>query len=178
MLHAVDQVRIRQRLMFDGDEFLRTYDDNGKRGGRNWARGIAWQILGMARTMDVAVEMVELGDLIGSFQRFTDFAIEHQKRDGLWSVYIDSRELPADTSGSAAIAAALAIGRRRGWLGESAAASADQAIKGLRGHLTADGLLGGVAQSNKGGASLQRGDYRVISQFAMGLMSQLIAARA
>jgi hypothetical protein len=41
-----------------------------------------------------------------------------------------------------------------------------------------DGFLGGVAQANKGGERLQRGDYRVIYQMGMGLMAQLIAALA
>jgi hypothetical protein len=45
-------------------------------------------------------------------------------------------------------------------------------------HLTADGLLGGVSQSNKGGEALQRGSYRSIYQMGMGLKAQLIAALA
>ncbi|HID22692.1 MAG TPA: hypothetical protein EYP14_09870 [Planctomycetaceae bacterium] len=43
-------------------------------------------------------------------------------------------------------------------------------------HLTSDGLLGGASQSNKGGESLQRSDYRRVYQMAMGLQAQLIAA--
>lgn len=39
-----------------------------------------------------------------------------------------------------------------------------------------DAFLGRVAQSNKGGEALQRGNYRVIYQMGMGLMAQLIAA--
>ena len=42
--------------------------------------------------------------------------------------------------------------------------------------LTPDGLLTGVAQSNRGGEKLQRGSYRVLSQMGMGLMAQLDAA--
>lgn len=43
-------------------------------------------------------------------------------------------------------------------------------------YLTPDGMLTGVAQSNRGGISLQQSDYRVISQMGMGLMAQLAAA--
>jgi len=49
-------------------------------------------------------------------------------------------------------------------------------LVGLKTHLTPDGFLGGVSQSNKGGEALQRGSYRVIFQMAMGLMAQLVAA--
>nr|WKN34271.1 hypothetical protein K4G66_17985 [Tunicatimonas sp. TK19036] len=48
---------------------------------------------------------------------------------------------------------------------------------GLLTYLTSDGLLDGVAQSNRGGEALQRSDYRVISQIGMGLMAQLYAYR-
>jgi hypothetical protein len=54
--------------------------------------------------------------------------------------------------------------------------AARRTLKALEGQLTPDGFLGGVAQSNRGGEALQRGGYRVISQMAMGLMGQLIAA--
>ncbi|MFP3344827.1 hypothetical protein R0J87_20330, partial [Halomonas sp. SIMBA_159] len=44
--------------------------------------------------------------------------------------------------------------------------------------LTADGMLTGMSQSNKseGREDLQRSDYRVIGQCAMGLFAQLSAA--
>jgi hypothetical protein len=46
----------------------------------------------------------------------------------------------------------------------------------LAAHPTPDGLLGGAAQSNKGGDSLQQSSYRVIYQMATGLKAQLMAA--
>ncbi|MBC7927866.1 MAG: glycoside hydrolase family 88 protein, partial [Bryobacteraceae bacterium] len=81
-----------------------------------------------------------------------------------------------DTSGSAGIAAALAIGVREGWLDAKARSAAAKTLAGLRAHLTPDGFLGGVTQANKAGEGLQRGDYRVIYQMGVGIMGQLIAA--
>jgi hypothetical protein len=49
-------------------------------------------------------------------------------------------------------------------------------LTALKGSLTADGFLAGVSPSNKGGAAIQRSDYRVIYQMGMGLMAQLLAA--
>lgn len=176
MQDALYQCRIRQARFFDGKEFWRTYDDDGKRGNRNWARGIAWQMLGLVRTLEVARERHDLGDLLIQQQRLADWVIGHQREDGLWSVIVNEPKLTPDTAGSAGIATALAIGARNGWLDERARLAAERTLTGLENHLTPDGFLGGVSQSNKGGLELQRSDYRAIYQMGMGLMAQLIAA--
>ncbi len=176
MLLALAQVRLRQAALFDGKEFCRTRGDDGKRGNRNWARGIAWQIVGLVRTLIVAGERGDIADLVASFRQLADWVTALQRDDGLWSVFADQPRLAPDTAGSAGIAAALAMGTRRGWLDAKAGAAAARTLAGLQKHLTPDGLLGGVSQSNKGGEGLQRGDYRSIYQMGMGLMAQLIAA--
>ena len=176
MTEALNQVRLRQAQLFDGREFWRTYNDDGKRGNRNWARGIAWQILGLARTLEVAKDHQGIQDLVIQLQRMSAWVIAMQRADGLWSVFADEANLTPDTAGSAGIAAALAIGVKNGWLDAKAEAAARKTLAGLQTHLTSDGFLGGVSQSNKGGEALQRGDYRSIYQMGMGLMAQLIAA--
>lgn len=176
MRDALYQVRIRQARFFDGSEFWRTYDDDGKRGNRNWARGIAWQMLGLTRTLMVAEGRQDTGDLVIQLQRFGAWAMAHQREDGLWSVIVDEKALTPDTAGSAGIAAALALGAKDGWLDAGARAAAAKTLVGLQAHLTPDGFLGGVSQSNKGGLELQRSDYRAIYQMGMGLMAQLVAA--
>ncbi len=176
MQDALYQVRIRQARFFDGSEFWRTYDDDGKRGNRNWARGIAWQLLGLTRTLAVARGRQDAGDLVIQLQQFAAWAMARQREDGLWSVIVDESRLTPDTAGSAGIAAALALGAKHGWLDADARAAASRTLTGLQGHLTRDGFLGGVSQSNKGGLELQRSDYRAIYQMGMGLMAQLVAA--
>jgi unsaturated rhamnogalacturonyl hydrolase len=178
MLRALTQVRVRQARLLDGREFWRTYSDNGRRGNRNWARGIAWQILGLTRTLAVAKDRDDITDLIIHLQRFAQWAIALQRPDGLWSVFADEPTLSPDTAGSAGIAAALAKGAKHGWLDDQAKAAAKKTFAGLQPYLTPDGFLGGVSQSNKGGEGLQRSDYRSLYQMGMGLMAQLIAALA
>lgn len=176
MQDALYQCRVRQARFFDGREFWRTYDDDGKRGNRNWARGIAWQMLGTARTLEVARDRSDISDLIIHLQRLAAWVQSRQREDGLWSVMVDEAQLTPDTAGSAGIAAALAIGARNGWLDDNARQAAQRTLSGLDPHLTPDGFLGGVSQSNKGGLELQRSDYRSIYQMGMGLLAQLIAA--
>jgi len=173
---ALAQVRVRQKALFDGKEFWRTRRDNGQRGNRNWARGIAWQILGLTRTLAVAKQIKGADELVPELQSFAAWALKLQREDGLWSVFADDPKLTPDTAGSAGIAAALAIGVKHGWLDTAAKRAATQAFAGLTKHLTADGFLAGVSQSNKGGEGLQRSNYRAIFQMGMGLQAQLMAA--
>jgi rhamnogalacturonyl hydrolase YesR len=176
---ALTQLRVRQSRLFDGKMFWRTSEPKDgvvQKGNRAWARGIAWQMLGFARTLRELKHRSDLADCIKSFQQLAAWVLPHQRDDGLWSVFVDQPQLTPDTSGSAGIAAALAIGTQQGWLDASAKVAAAKTLAGLKPHLTQDGFLGGIAQANKGGEGLQRGEYRVIYQMGMGLMAQLIAA--
>ena len=183
MESALIQVRARQTALFDGTEYYRVFNGNGSRSDRGWARGVAWHLLGTARTLDALKRRDLPADLRDGFRAFADWTLARQlpaghPHAGLWSVFVHDPDLTPDTSGSAGIAAALAIGVRNGWLGEEHAAAADRTRAALTAFLTPDGFLGGVAQSNKGGRGLQEGDYRVLFQMGMGLTAQLIAARA
>lgn len=173
---ALTQLRLRRERLFDGQTFWRTRDAEGTKGNRNWARGIAWQLLGEARTLRVLRLHPAAPALFAGFRDLAVWIQRAQRPDGLWSVFVDEPQLPPDTAGSAGIAAALAIGVEQGRLPLSARTAAARCLAGLDAHLTRDGFLGGVSQSNKGGEELQRGGYRVIYQMAMGLMAQLIAA--
>ena len=176
---ALTQLRVRQARLFDGKMFWRTSEPHEgvvQKGNRAWARGIAWQMLGFARTLRELKHRTDLADCIASFQQLAAWVVPFQRADGLWSVFVDQPQLTPDTSGSAGIAAALAIGAQQGWLDASAKAAAAKTLAGLQPHLTPDGFLGGIAQANKGGEGLQRGSYRVIYQMGMGLLAQLVAA--
>ncbi len=118
----------------------------------------------------------DLAPHISAFQQLAAWVLPYQRSDGLWSVFLDKPELTTDTSGSAGIAAGLAIGAQQGWLDATAKSSASKTLTGLLPYLTTDGMLGGVSQANKSSEELQRGTYRVIYQMGMGLMAQLIAA--
>ena len=172
---ALQQLRIRKKLVDKGNNYLRYYPDNDTRTYKNWARGIAWYMLGLIRTISVLKDTEELGDLKEEFTRVSNFVLDFQKSDGLFNCYIDDESTTTDTSGSAGIAAAIATGIHEGLLNENLRNNILLTWKGLIPFLTPDGLLSGVAQSNSGGEELQRSEYRVISQMGMGLMGQLYA---
>lgn len=169
---ALAQLRLR-RALFDGTNHALRILPDGSRTFVNWCRGVAWSLLGLTRTLAVLPDPP--ADLIADVQRLAAWALD-RRAGALWPTFLHAPETPVDTSGSAGIAAALALAARHGWLSDCARTAAAETLDALHDYLTPDGFLGGVAQVNKAGEGLQRDPYRVISQFGMGLMAQLMAA--
>lgn len=177
---AIGQARARLCL-FDGREFFRIISPDGRKGNRNWLRGIAWHLLGLARTLAALKKGADRElppDLVAGFTDFSGWVLRQQRPDSLWDVFSDdpSSDHDTDTSGAAGTAAALAIGARIGLLPESALAAAEKSLRALEDFLTPDGFLTHATQSNKCGESIQRSRYRVIYPMGMGLLAQLYAA--
>lgn len=177
---AVEVLRERVRILAEPQGLWQCYRP-GSNADRyyNWARAYAWYMLGLTRSLLQLRSMSDpvdgLDELETEIQRIADHVMALQHTDGLWFCFVHEPETGIDTSGSAGIAAALALGANSGLLPERAKAEAERAFVGLTGHLTPDGWLGGVAQNNRGGEALQKSGYRVLSQMAMGLMGQLAA---
>lgn len=176
---------ISRRDMLRTDQGLCWIYPQDKDGNRylNWARAYAWYMMGQIRVIgelhqmeETKVDPVKLETLESEFRSVAEIALNYQHTDGLWFCMLHEPETGFDTSGSAGIAAAIALGVKLGVLPDVMLGAACRTYLGLLPHLTPDGLLGGVAQSNRDGEKLQRSGYRVLSQMAMGLMGQLAAA--
>lgn len=159
----------------EGDIYQHASVEGSKR-LRNWARGVCWYFNGLVRTLQVLDDRDAVKAWQPELQRVAELLLRHQRKDGLWGNFVHDPASATDTSGSAGIAAALARAHTSGWLSDTAKQAAQRALTGLAKHLTPDGLLAGAAQSNKGGESLQQGNYRTIYQMGMGLHMQLMAA--
>jgi rhamnogalacturonyl hydrolase YesR len=109
-------------------------------------------------------------------QRMADEVLRRRQPTGLWTCFLDRSETGIDSSGSAGIAAAMALGVKKGLLAQEYLPAAHKAEQALLSYLTPDGILTGVAQHNAGGEALQSGGYRVLSQMGMGLLAQLHTA--
>lgn len=165
----------RDRLLEGGALHLRQLED-GRRTFRHWARAYAWYLLGLVRTARELRGLVPTAELWAAARRAAGAVVEAQGADGLWSCFLDAPSSGPEASGSAGIAAALALGHEAGGLERWAAGAAGRAWAALSSHLTVDGWLAGSSQANKGGEALQRSGYRVISGSGTGLMGQLGAA--
>lgn len=172
---AVQQISERHVLSNGDDFYLRYNPDNEQHYMKNWARGSAWYLLGTARVLETLKDRAEKEVLLEKFKQDIEKAIAFQQPDGMWNCYLHEESVPTDTSGSSGIATAIAVGVNCGILSPSYLSVSRSTAKTLKSYLTVDGYLSGVAQDNRGGEELQKGDYRVIAQMAMGLMAQLYA---
>ncbi len=181
---AIQQLLIRKNLLVKDEKIHQKMDENKQLSFANWARGVSWYLLGLVRTLSLLDENPalcvglenEISILKQEFTRAADWAIQYQNSANLWFCFLDKPASGIDTSGSAGFAAAMAIGVAKGYLQASKYVTLPSTLKSLYSYITPDGFLSGASQANKGGLALQESGYRVISQYASGLMAQLIAA--
>ena len=178
---ALQQLRCcRDKLVADGHLWLRYNLNSGKRMFPSWSRGVAWYLLGMVRTLILLPADERPEDLIAEIERCATWTLEFQLANGLWPCFLREADITPDTSGSAGIAAAIALAIKHTMISGSAySIAAARAHQGLITKLTPDGWLTGVAPSNKAEyvhLDIQRMDYRIIGPWGMGLMAQLHAA--
>lgn len=146
---------------------------------RNWARGYAWFLLGLVRSYPLIDKSglfkgdSRLTRIKQAFEEYAHVAIKYQQPDAGWKAYIDLIETGFDASGTAGIASALMYGYGLGWNVDFNEQKQLAARERLEQSLTSDGFLKDNCQVNRGGEELQKGNYRVISQYAMGLMAHL-----
>jgi hypothetical protein len=134
----------------------------------NWGRAVGWFLIGHGQTLREIPQDLWVPEPVENFRRLCELALKWQLDSGLWAVFID-RDLPVDTSGSAAILGGLAIARSMDLIGAEVDSRISTGIDAMEQFISADGLLRGCAQLNRGGEELQVSPYRVIAPFAMGL---------
>lgn len=143
---------------------------------RNWTRGVVWFLLGLARTLEQLVEgplkkEVRVSRLIEVFKESATLVLRYQQPDHSWKSFLDLNETFYETSGTAGLAAAMAIGHRMGWLPEFDQKRLALVNERLQKSMTPDGFLKHTTQHNAGSYKLmQMGEYRVISQYTLGFV--------
>lgn len=173
---AMDQIRLRLPYILKEDVIYQKSSSTGLFYQPDWARAIGWFLLGTAKTLLIVSDVLDCTDILNAFTAVAHRAMRFQKDDGLYSVYIDEIRLHADTSGSAGIATAFALGFQAGFLGAEFLASAEKTRIGLEGRIVKDGFIGSASQLNRGGPDFQRRPFRVFGQYTSGLTLQLLAA--
>jgi rhamnogalacturonyl hydrolase YesR len=164
-------------FLWRGEQVIQRAYSDGRVCMVDWARGTAWLVLGTVQTvLQLPPDHPGRAELISRVIRITPLLLQRRKPNGLWSVFTDRPDLPAETSGSAGIAAGLALGARAGWLDEEALQAAQRCGEALESFLESDGCLGGVSQHNPAGEVALQQDYRIRAAWGTGLYAQLIAA--
>lgn len=182
---AIEQLKVRQQYLCNKEGvWLRYNFSSQKNTYKNWGRGVVWYLLGLGKTLTVFKEnnafnrFTELIPLEKNFIDTLQWVMKFRTKEGLWYNYIDIPSTGIDTSTSAGLGAAMGIAIKYGWLSNMYIKEVKITLNALYSHLTPDGLLKSASQANKsqGGEVLQKEGYRVIGQYAMGLMAQLIAS--
>ena len=177
---ALDQLRHRIHYLVDESAVYQRATLTGEKAYRNWGRGVAWYLLGTIKTLtllrDSPFDLSGLDEVQQSWVAAVRLVRSWQNEESLWCGYLDRPETAVDTSASAGIAAAIAWGVQLDMLPSHHRRTVKATYQSLQHYLTPDGFLTQVSQINRGGEELQESDYRVISQFGMGLMGQLKAA--
>ncbi|GGD52242.1 glycoside hydrolase family 88 protein [Paenibacillus nasutitermitis] len=179
---AIGQILLRKKyLTTDQDVYLRYMLDSQSYTFKNWSRAYGWYYLGLVKTYctlmhSVYNQLPELDELQQEIVRMSELVLKRQQPHGLWNVFLDRPDTIVETSGSSAIAAAMAISVKEKVIGDRYLQEAEQCYRNLVKHLTNDGLLSGVSQHNAGGMQLQLSGYRVLSQMGLGLWGQLHSA--
>ena len=177
---ALLQLETARQLLTDKDNlYLRHEIKTGEKSFANWSRGVAWYFVGLVRTLALLPESERPSTLVAEAGRVAAWVRRHQLPGGLWPCFLKENNILPDTSGSAGIAAAIALGIRHQLVEPSVLPVATKAHEALLGQMTHDGWLRGVSQSNKREThhmDIQRHAFRVIAPWGMGLFAQLAAA--
>jgi rhamnogalacturonyl hydrolase YesR len=171
---AIKTLQSRVSVLEKGNNIYQRGTEQGELFFENWSRGVAWYLLGLAKTLVHLPESVAKESLKISFQKSVEKVLVYQQPNGLWFNYFHEPKTGLETSGTAGIAAALMYGFQHGLLNENAKNKAIKAQIGLLPYLTPDGYLTGTAQVNKGGDVLQKNGFRVISPYTLGFFAHLI----
>ena len=153
---------------------------------KNWGRGAAWYMLGIAQTLRAlggsplknaglnGVERVKK-----AFAGGAEYLSQFQNPDGSWHCFADDPATLPESSGTAGIAAAFALGAESGLLDSSYMARAEKALEWFMSpqNIEPDGFSKNVTQSNRIGDAFQRSGYRVIMPISSGLAAHVIAVK-
>ncbi len=170
---AIQTLQSRINILDQGEYIFQRSTEQGEAFFGNWSRGVAWYLLGLAKTLVHLPPSEQKRAIQLSFQSAVEKVIAFQQPNGLWFNFFHQPETGIETSGTAGIAAALTYGYQNGLLAENAKAAAIKAQNGLLPFLTPDGYLTGTAQVNKGGDALQKNGFRVISPYTLGFLAHL-----
>ncbi len=170
---AINSLQARVDLLDRGSSIYQRGQERGELYFANWGRGIVWYLLGLAKTLPHLPKSDQKTALVKSFREAAAQAIAYQQPGGLWHCFLSEPATGLETSGTAGLAAALNYGFQKALLPDKARQASLRAQAGLTAYLTPDGYLTGSAQVNKGGDSLQRNGFRIISPYTLGFLAHL-----
>lgn len=143
-----------------------------------WCRGNGWFALGLPEYLDLMRPYLDSGVftyLQQILQAQAEALLACQSGDGLWHTLLDDPGSYTETSGSAAIAAGILHGVRRGLLTETHARPALKSIQAILGRIDEEGTVLGVSGGTPIGAVKDDYNQIIIAPMAYGQAITLVA---
>lgn len=170
---AIQTALARVRLLTREGSIYQRGTEGGTLFFDNWSRGVVWHLFGLVKTLAHLPATDGTKPLHDALQKAVEQILPYQQPNGLWYCFMHQPETGFETSGTAGIAAALTYGVQKNLLPKTVLRAVEKAKTGLKPYFTPDGYLSGTAQGNKGGDSLQRNGFRVISPYTLGFLAHL-----
>ena len=168
---AIKTLESRVSILEKGNSIYQRGTEQGDLFFENWGRGVAWYLLGIAKTLAHLPDSADKERIKESFQKSVAKVLDYQQVNGLWYNFFHQAETGFETSGTAGITAALTYGFNKGLLSENVQPAIFKAKNALLPYRAPDGFLTGTAQVNKGGDALQQNGFRVISPYTLGFLA-------
>ena len=168
---AIKTLKSRILILEKGNSIYQRGTEQGDLFFENWGRGVAWYLLGIAKTLAHLPDSADKERIKESFQKSVAKVLDYQQVNGLWYNFFHQAETGYETSGTAGITAALSYALNKGLLSENVKTPILKGKNALLPYMTPDGFLAGTAQVNKGGDALQQNGFRVISPYTLGFLA-------
>lgn len=173
LIHIKYLYEVKTGLMYHGWSFLR----NDHFGGTFWLRGNSWFTYGMLELLNILGDRMDAGTRLfirQTFEAQVDALLRHQHASGLWHTVIDDDSTYLETSGSAAVCAALYQGMYTGVLKEEKVLKpAQRALEAVMAEIDENGLVGNVSGGTAVGLDAQH--YQNIPKVPIGYGQSLTA---
>ncbi|MCM3781496.1 glycoside hydrolase family 88 protein [Neobacillus mesonae] len=136
-----------------------------------WCRGNSWFALGLPEYLDLMRPHLDEGVFLylqQTFQAQVNSLLTLQDESGLWHTLLDDQDSYTETSGSAAIAAGILLGVRKGLLPASYKQAALKTVRAVIERVDEDGVVQGVSGGTPIGSAKE--DYKniIIAPMAYG----------
>lgn len=155
-----------------------TFRERNNFGGVFWCRGNSWFTLGIPEYLDMSAGDINPGVktfIVDAYRAQAEQLRKLQAKDGLWHTVLDDETSYTEVSGSAAIAAGLIKGIRRGILDDRFRPCVKQAIRGILDNIGEDGTVLKVSGGTAMGYDREHYKNILIAPMAYGQALTILA---
>lgn len=155
-----------------------TFRERNNFGGVFWCRGNSWFTLGIPEFVEMFDGNMDAGVkafILDAYRAQVEQLVKLQAEDGLWHTVLDDADSYTEVSGSAAIAAGILKGIRKGILDDKYMPHAIRAVQGILNNIDDDGTVRNVSGGTGMGYNKEHYKNILIAPMAYGQSLTVLA---